>query len=112
MEKTTAEYPDYAYELLSIPVALHSRLMVYVIKPLFVSADIVVGAAANNVNYEEGAIIDDFTTWKLFLSPGIGLGVSFGSYFRLLAYTTILYITFDRSQYSAYSAGLACEVSF
>jgi TolB-like protein len=112
-ENTTNDYPEplLAYELTSMPVALHSRFIFDFIAPFFFSFDASIGFTINDINYKEDEKTD-FVTTKVFVSPGVGAGMLFGSNIQVYIYNNILLIFFDNTIYMADSVGLAVQLSY
>jgi TolB-like protein len=111
-ETTTSDYPDDDYTLHTLPLALHSRFTFNIMKSFFLFTEVSAGGAVNSVDYEEGAVTEDLVTTKPFFSPGAGLGISLGPSLDVSFYNNIFFIMFNKTMYSAYSAGLACELHF
>jgi TolB-like protein len=112
-ENTTEKYPDpgLAYQLTSMPLALHTRFSFDFAKPFFFLADASLGFTINNIDYKENEQ-SDFVTLKLFVSPGVGAGMVLGSNVHIYVYNNIFLILFDNSIYAADSIGLGVQLSY
>jgi TolB-like protein len=112
-ENTTENYPDpgFAYQLTSMPLALHARFSFDFARPFFFSVDASLGFTINNIDYKDDEQ-SDFVTLKVFASPGIAAGMVLGNSLNIYVYNNIFCIVFDNTLYAANSTGLGIQLSY